>query len=92
VGLFVDDGSLALAILVIVLLSGIFATLMPDAPLVAGAVLLFGCLAVLLVLDPNFPGWDRSTSPCRRSRRIKGGSIRSAALWASEARLPCASA
>ena len=48
VGLFVDDGSLALAILVIVLLSGIFATLMPDAPLVAGAVLLFGCLAVLL--------------------------------------------
>ena len=44
---------------------------MPDAPLVAGAVLLFGCLAVLLVLDPNFPGWDRSTSPCRRSRRIK---------------------
>ena len=48
VGLFVDDGSLALAILVVVLLSGIFATLMPDAPLVAGAVLLIGCLAVLL--------------------------------------------
>jgi hypothetical protein len=48
VGLFVDDGSLALAILVVVLFSGIFATLMPDAPLVAGAVLLIGCLAVLL--------------------------------------------
>ena len=48
VGLFVDDGSLALAILVIVLLSWIFLTLMPDAPLVAGAVLLTGCLAVLL--------------------------------------------
>ena len=47
VGLFVDDGSLALAILVIVLLSGIFSTLMPDMPLVAGAVLLIGCLAVL---------------------------------------------
>jgi hypothetical protein len=47
VGLFVDDGSLALAILVIVLLSGIIATLMPNAPLVAGAVLLIGCLAVL---------------------------------------------
>jgi Na+/H+ antiporter NhaD/arsenite permease-like protein len=47
VGLFVDDGSLALAILVIVLLSGIFATLMPNAPLVAGAVLLIGCVAVL---------------------------------------------
>lgn len=48
VGLFVDDGSLALAILVVVVFSGIFATLMPDAPLVAGAVLLIGCLAVLL--------------------------------------------
>ena len=48
VGLFVDDGSLALVILVVVLFSGIFATLMPDAPLVAGAVLLIGCLAVLL--------------------------------------------
>jgi len=47
VGLFVDDGSLALAILVIVLLSGIFATLMPNAPLVAGAVFLIGCVAVL---------------------------------------------
>jgi hypothetical protein len=47
-GLFVDDGSLALAILVVVLFSGIFATLMPDAPLVAGAVLLIGCLAALL--------------------------------------------
>lgn len=45
--MFVDDGSLALAILVIVLLSGIFATLMPNAPLVAGAVLLIGCVAVL---------------------------------------------
>ena len=51
VGLFVDDGSLALAILVVVLFSGIFATLMPDAPLVAGAVLLIGCLAVLFAND-----------------------------------------
>ena len=48
VGLFVDDGSLALAILVVVLVSGIFATLMPHAPLVAGTVLLIGCLAALL--------------------------------------------
>ena len=47
VGLFVDDGSLALAILVIVLISGIFSILMPDMPLVAGAMLLIGCLAVL---------------------------------------------
>src|SRR5262245_13654236 len=31
VGLFVDDGSLAIAILVIVLVSGIFSILMPDA-------------------------------------------------------------
>ena len=48
VGLFVDDGSLALAIFVIVLLSWIFLTLMPDMPLAAGAVLLIGCLFVLL--------------------------------------------
>jgi hypothetical protein len=46
-GLFVDDGSLALAILVIVLFSWIFSTLMPDMPLAAGAVLLIGCLGVL---------------------------------------------
>jgi len=47
VGLFVDDGSLALAIIVIVLLSSILANLMPDWPLAAGAVLLVGCLGVL---------------------------------------------
>jgi hypothetical protein len=47
-GLFVDDGSLALAILTVVLLAGAFATLMPDVPLAAGAILLFGCLGVLL--------------------------------------------
>jgi hypothetical protein len=47
-GLFVDDGWLALAILTVVLLAGAFATLMPDVPLAAGAVLLFGCLGVLL--------------------------------------------
>jgi hypothetical protein len=46
-GLFVDDGSLALAILVIVLLSWTFSTLMSDMPLAAGAVLLIGCLGVL---------------------------------------------
>jgi hypothetical protein len=48
IGLFVDDGSLALAIVAIVLLSWVFATLLPDAPLVTGAVLLVGCLGVLL--------------------------------------------
>ena len=47
VGLFVDDGSLALAILAVVVLSGIAATLVPDMPLVTGAALLGGCLGVL---------------------------------------------
>ena len=47
-GLFVDDGSLALAILAIVAVAGICAALTPNVPLLAGAVLLFGCLAVLL--------------------------------------------
>ena len=49
IGLFVDDGSLALMILAVVMLAGILATLMPDFQLAAGAVLLFGCLGVLLV-------------------------------------------
>jgi hypothetical protein len=47
-GLFVDDGSLALAILTVVLLAGAFAALMPDIPLAAGSILLFGCLVVLV--------------------------------------------
>ena len=47
-GLFVDDGALALAIVAIVVLAGVMATLVPDAPLAAGAILLFGCLGVLL--------------------------------------------
>lgn len=47
VGLFIDDGVLAGAILVIVLLSWIFSTAMPELPLAAGAVLLIGCLGVL---------------------------------------------
>ncbi|UPJ74107.1 hypothetical protein [Bradyrhizobium sp. 187] len=45
-GLFVDDG--ALAILAVVSLAGTLAVLMPDTPLAAGAVLLFGCLAALV--------------------------------------------
>jgi hypothetical protein len=48
-GLFVDDGALALAILGIVALAAIFVALMPGASLLAGAVLLFGCLGVLLL-------------------------------------------
>ena len=47
-GLFVDDGSLALAILAVVMLAAISIALIPDAPLVTGAVLLLGCLGVLL--------------------------------------------
>jgi len=47
IGLFVDDGSLALAIILIVLLSSIVANLMPDMPLATGAILLLGCLGVL---------------------------------------------
>jgi hypothetical protein len=46
-GLFVDDGALALAIIAIVAIAGVAATLMPDVPLAAGAILLFGCLGVL---------------------------------------------
>lgn len=47
-GLFVDDGALALAFLAVVSLAGTLAVLMPDTPLAAGAVLLFGCLAALV--------------------------------------------
>jgi hypothetical protein len=46
-GLFVDDGSLALAILAVVMLAAISVALIPDAPLAAGAILLLGCLGVL---------------------------------------------
>jgi hypothetical protein len=48
VGLFVDDGWLALEIVAVVVLAGICATLIPDAPLLTGSILLFGCLGVLL--------------------------------------------
>jgi len=48
VGLFVDDGALALEIVAVVALAGISETLIPDIPLAAGAILLFGCLGVLL--------------------------------------------
>lgn len=48
-GLFVDDGWLAFAILCIVALAAVLALLMPRLSLAAGAVLLFGCLGVLLV-------------------------------------------
>ena len=46
--LFVDDGALALQILAVVALAGISTWLIPDLPLAAGAILLLGCLGVLL--------------------------------------------
>jgi hypothetical protein len=47
VGLFVDDGALALAIIAVVAFAGMVVTSMPGASLAAGAVLLLGCLGVL---------------------------------------------
>ena len=46
-GLFVDDGALALVIIAVVVLTGVVATLLPEVPLVAGGILLFGCLTAL---------------------------------------------
>jgi uncharacterized membrane protein YdjX (TVP38/TMEM64 family) len=47
-GLFVDDGALALAIIAVVVVAAIVAMLIPEVPLAAGAILLFGCLGILL--------------------------------------------
>jgi hypothetical protein len=48
-GLFVDDGALAVAILAVVVIAGLVALVLPGMTMLAGAVLLFGCLGVLLV-------------------------------------------
>jgi len=47
-GLFVDDGLLALAIIVVIVLAAIIAAIAPAVPIAAGVVLLVGCLGVLL--------------------------------------------
>lgn len=47
-GLFIDDGALALTIIVVVGLAAAVAILIPEVPLAAGMVLLFGCLAALV--------------------------------------------
>ena len=47
IGLFVDDGSLALQIVAVVLIAGVSAALAPEVPLATGAILCFGCLGVL---------------------------------------------
>ena len=46
-GLFVDDGLLALAIGVVVVLAAIVAAFAPALPIAAGIVLLAGCLGAL---------------------------------------------
>jgi hypothetical protein len=46
-GLFVDDGSVALKVVAVVAAAAISATVVPDYPLLAGGILLLGCLAVL---------------------------------------------
>jgi hypothetical protein len=46
-GLFVDDGSLALEILAVVVLAALSASLLPGVPLAAGGILLLGCVTVL---------------------------------------------
>ena len=46
--LFVDDGSLALQIVGVVVLATLSAILIPDIQMAAGGILLLGCLGVLL--------------------------------------------
>jgi hypothetical protein len=49
VGLFVDDGALAVEILAVVILAAVAAAFAPQQPLITGAILLLGCLAVLSI-------------------------------------------
>jgi hypothetical protein len=48
-GLFVDDGALALEILAVVVVAAIAAALVPDVPLATGGILLLGCVGVLSI-------------------------------------------
>jgi len=47
-GLFIDDGLLALAISVVVVLAAVVAAIAPVVPIAAGFVLLVGCLSALV--------------------------------------------
>ena len=47
-GLFVDDGALALGVCAVVLLAALSTVLIPDRPLASGGLLLLGCLGVLV--------------------------------------------
>jgi hypothetical protein len=49
IGLFVDDGALAIAILGIVAFAALVAAAVPGMPLAAGAILALGCPSVLLI-------------------------------------------
>ncbi|HEV2625349.1 MAG TPA: hypothetical protein VGV62_09570 [Xanthobacteraceae bacterium] len=48
IGLFVEDGALALAIAAVVVLAGIVVALVPTAAWLSGGILLLGCLGVLV--------------------------------------------
>jgi hypothetical protein len=48
-GLFVDDGALALGILAVVVVAAIAAALVPDVPLATGGILLLGCIGILSI-------------------------------------------
>jgi MFS-type transporter involved in bile tolerance (Atg22 family) len=47
-GLFIDDGMLALVLVAVVAAAAFVAWAIPALPMVAGAVLLFGCLGALI--------------------------------------------
>ena len=49
IGLFVDDGALAIAILGVVAFAALVAAAVPGMPLAAGAILVLSCPGVLLI-------------------------------------------
>jgi UDP-N-acetylmuramyl pentapeptide phosphotransferase/UDP-N-acetylglucosamine-1-phosphate transferase len=49
IGLFVDDGLLAIEIVAVVALAALFSYQFPERFLVTGAILLFGCLGALFL-------------------------------------------
>ena len=62
-GLFVDDGSFAIAILVLVAVAALVSTRFENASAVVGAILFIGCLVVLV---ENIVRTARKSSPRRR--------------------------
>jgi hypothetical protein len=63
--LFVDDGSLALAIIATIVLAAGVVAFAPGQPIIAGVVLLGGCLAVL---SGNVVAAARKRKPPSRER------------------------